>query len=163
MRRMSAEKTDKGSRLPASLYGNFGINHQQDPPQVRYLQNIFTPVVSSPRSVSGCKPKLHKASAHTGNASSQTLSPPDPAATGASTARGRITVLLFANKIWGRSTAQCTNKNPACFGITWSTQCKHSPAKSVCNCTPSSQFISPLCCWVPFDHITSPCLEFKSC
>lgn len=72
---------------------------------------------------------------------------------------------LFANKIWGRCKAQCTSKNPASFGITWSTQCKHSPAESVCNCncTPSSQFISPLRCWIPFDHISSPCLEFKSC
>lgn len=34
----------------------------------------------------------------------------------------------------------------------------------LCNCTPSPQFISPLCCfWVPFVHISSPCLEFKSC
>lgn len=34
----------------------------------------------------------------------------------------------------------------------------------LCNCTPSPQFISPLWCyWLPFAHISSPCLEFRSC
>lgn len=110
----------------------------------------------------------------TGNAASHTLFLPDPPATGASTASGRITVLHPLQRGSGaeaRPDTPCTKKNPLSnhifarlFGITWSAQHKYSPAQLNHGIALSPWFISPLCYyWVPFTHVSLPRPEFRSC
>lgn len=103
-------------------------------------------------------------------------SPPDPPATGARTARGRITVfqaLQRGSGMGAKPNISSTNKNPvsshtfAIFfwhNLVCAAQAQPSRMK-LQNCAwPAVFYISPLrCCSVPFAHINSPCLEFRSC